>query len=302
MKVIAKQKGILLQGLLSFLLDMNGKANREDVFTHLLNEKREFGIELCEEDYLRLVETIVSMCVRAEWVKRKGFWKASEHGRLAYTRFSSPEVLFQEMAVQCIFRNGASIPDKNKKSHALGFAILILIPAFCIYSGIASSNQNLIWLALASVFSLLISLLFYNHRTRLIILGRVMLFEYVILSVTLWLNSMFMSTSLSDHFQIYYFVTLGTQGLLVIAVALFPHIFSEVFELINQSKWLIIIPTMVLVVLFGSRGRLGLLYNVYGKDINNILFSIVFEVLICVAVIFVYGGIVSRLENFGYYD
>lgn len=303
MKITTEKRGILLQELLSFLLDMNGKAKQEDVIEYFLDKSPELATGFSEDEYLDLVKIISSLCVNAEWIKKTGFWKVTKYGIQAYSRFKQPKILFQEMAVQSVFSKWMNISKNVEKTQILGIVFLILGPAICIYSGLVSSNPYLIALAIISVFALLLSIIFNNFRTRLVILGRVLFLEFLILSTTLFLDTLFLETPIKNFFESYYISTLVFQGACLAGVFVFPRIVLRMYDYINESKWIMIIPTMVLVLLFGGRfAPKGLLYFLYGRDVANLFFPLTYTILLGIGILFISGGIISQLERIGYYD
>lgn len=289
--------------LLSFLLGQKGKAKREDVRAYFSDKYPVLGMGLSSDEYLRMIEAITSMSVGAEWVKRAGFWAVTKHGEQAYNRFKNPKILFQEMAVQSVFRESSRISNKYKTTQLLGWAVLILLPAFCIYSGLASSNPYLIGLAIGILPVMIFSMLFYKARTRLIFLSRILFIESVILSFILLLGSIFLKTSVQAYFPNYFLSILIMQGISTAFILLFPRIVSKTHDYVINRIWFLIIPIMILGILFGGRyGTKGLLYFMYGRDISNIFFTVIFGGVSCIGLLFVFGGAISRLERIGYFD
>lgn len=301
-KLTANQKGTLLQELLSFLLSMHGKAKRDDLFEYFLRKSAKLNLALQEKEYIEEIELLALMCVKAEWVKKDGFWRVTEHGQRAYERFKSPKVLFQEMTIQFVVRNEENKPTRKGKSR-INLFILGLVVSPCTLIGFLSSNQYLVYLAAVAVFLLFTSLVLYSSRTKLIVLWRILMIEFLILCGTLVLDVIFATTSLQEYFQTYFFANLVIQVACIMFVFIFPRFFSKVFEYINRGKLLIIIPTLLLMLAFGSRhGGGGLLKALYGKDIAAIGFTTVCAVLIGVGLIYILGGMISGLVRAGYYD
>lgn len=298
----ASQKGIMLQELLSFLLSMNGKAKGDDVFEYLLRKSAKLNLALQEKEYIEEIELLALMCVEAEWMKEDGFWRITEHGERAYKRFKSSKVLFQEMTIQFVVRNEENRSTRKGKSR-ISLFILGLVVSPCTLIGFLSSNEHLVYLAVAAVFLLFVALVLYNSRTKLIVLWRISMIEFLVLCWTLALDVIFTTTSLQVYFQTYFFTSLIIQVACIMLVLLFPRLFSKVFEYINRSKWLIIIPTLLLILAFGGRnGGGGLLKALYGENIAAISFTLVYAVLMGVGLIYILGGMISGLVRVGYYD
>lgn len=298
----AEQKGVLLRELLSFLLAKNGKANKEDAIEHFLNKSSFLNVELQNDEYIERIELLSSMCVKAEWLAKSGYWKVTEHGKRALGRFTVPKDLFQEMAIQFAFRNMAG-PQKERQSSKVRFIALLLAFSPCTILGFISNSQHLLLLSVFSLIVLVFSLAFYNARTKSIIVGRLLGIEFLILIATMYLDAFFVTTSLANYFYVYFFTTLVMQAGCIIFGFLFPHLFSKVFEYINRNKLLIIIPTLLLMLAFGGRhGGGGLLKAFYGDNIATIGFTTVFPVLMGVGLTYILGGIISGLVRVGYYD
>lgn len=301
-KLTANQKGALLQELLSFLLSMNGKAKKSDVFEHFQNKSTDLRFKLQKDEYIEQIDYLSSMCVRAEWLTKAGFWKVTEYGKKAYERFSLPKDLFQEQVMQATLRNVTS-SEKEKRNSKMRFLALLLIFSPCTILGFMSNSQHLLFLAVFSLIVLMFSLVLYDARTKSIILGRLLGVEFLILVATLYLDAIFVTTSLVKYYYVYFLATLVIQVVCIMLVFLFPYFFSKVFEYINRSKWLIIIPTLLLILAFGGRyGRGGLLKAFYGDNIATIGFTTVFAVLMGVGLIYILGGMISGLVRAGYYD
>lgn len=304
MKPTAEQQGILLKELLSFLLARNGKAKRDDVYEHLLDQFLNSNPEQDEEKYHKQIEFIASMCVKAGWLERSGYWKVTDFGGKAYQRYSSPKVLFQEMAVQSVIRNENSAAVKIGKHKLAGLVVLGLVASPCTLIGFVVPSPHLLYLAFLSLALLVISLVLFNSRTKRIIAGRVLMMEFLILCFTLVLDVIFATTSWNEYFQLYFFAILVLQGISITGVFLAPHFFSKVFQFINQSKWLIIVSMLLLVLLFGGKVGHGggLIENIFGKDFSVFSFTIVYAGLMSLGMIFIVGGIVFNLEQVGYYE
>jgi len=256
---------------------------------------------LSKDEYLDLIETLASMSVRAEWIKRAGFWTVTKHGAQAHNRFNNPKTLFQEMAIQSVFRNSTQVSNKNKATKRFAWAALILLPMICIYSGLASSNPYLIGLASGILLIMIFSVIFYNTRTRLIFLSRVLFFESIILSLFLSLGSIFLKTSFQAYFPIYFLSILIAQAISVVFILSFPRTASKTYNYSINRKWLLIIPVMLLGLLFGQSGK-GLLYFLYGRDISSIFFSVIFGGGLCIGLLFLFGETITSLEQVGYFD
>jgi hypothetical protein len=301
-KLTAEQKGVLLQELISVLLQKNGKAKKDDVVEHFLKRLPELNMKLHVNETVEQIEFLASMCVKAEWLKRSGFWKTTQYGKKAYERFNSPKELFQEMAIQSVFRSTPS-SQKEKRTSKIRAIALSLVISPCVLIGFLSGDQNLLYLAIIAVVVLLISIICYDSRTSLIIYGRVSMIEFLVLCFTFILDATFINTSLGMYFPQYFLVTLVFQTACIAGAFAFPRISSKAFEYINQSKWLIIGPILVLIFLFGGRlGKGGFLETFYGKNISQVSYTIVFAGLIGIGLIYIFGGIVSNLVRVGYYD
>lgn len=300
-KITAEQKGALVQELLSFLVAMNGKAIKEDVFTHFLNKSLALKIKLQEEEYLALVESISSMCVGAEWITKSGFWKVTKYGKRALEQFSSPKVLFQEMAVQSVFRRNQNSQKENQNSKTKVLALLLILSP-CVFLGFFFNSQHLFLLASFSLITLLLAIALYDARTKLIFLGRILSIEFMILCTIMMLDLIFATTSAGKYFYTYFFAVLGIQVISMVSVFLSPRFFSRLSEYINQSKWLIIIPILLSVILFGGYYGGGLLEMLYGKDAATIAYTIVFAVLAGLGLIYILGGMATNLLRAGYFD
>lgn len=126
----------------------------------------------------------------------------------------------------------------------------------------------------------------------------------MILCATMLWDLIFATTSAGKYFYTYFFAALGIQVVSIISVFLFPRFFSSLFEFINQSKWLIITPTLLLILLFGGKTGQGggLIAILYGKDITTIAYTIVFAVLAGFGLIFLLGGMAAKLLHAGYFD
>lgn len=297
MNLNAEQKGVLLKEILAFLLAEHGKAKKEDVVEHFLNKSREWQVEVSNDEYIDQVELLAFMCVKAEWIRKTGFWKVTEHGKKAYERFSSPRVLFQQMAVQFVVRGaGAGAVSRLR----VFLPPLIAFP--CTLIGFLSANPYLFSLSVIAVFLLAASFVFYNSRTRLVILWQIFMIEFLLLCGTLVLDVSFANTSWREYFPIYFFATLLLQVASIALTFLFPHFFAAVVAFINRSLWLLV-PLLLSGVLFGSKnGGRGLLEMVYGKDVAAIAAAIFFGVLLGIGLIYLYGGVASQLIRVGYYD
>lgn len=301
-KLTASQKGIMLQELLSFLLSMNGKAKGDDVFEYLLRKSSKLNLALQEKEYIEEIELLALMCVEAEWMKKDSFWRVTEHGERAYERFKSSKVLFQEMAIQFVVRNEENRPTRKGKSR-IGLFIVGLLVSPCTLIGFLSSSRHLVYLAIVAIFLLFTALVLYNSRTKLLVLWRILMIEFLILCGTLILDVLFATTSLQNYFQTFFFASLVIQVSCIMLVFLFPRFFSKVFEYINRNTLLMIIPALLFMLAFGGRhGRGGLLKAFYGDNIATIGFTTVFAVLTGVGLIYILGGMISGLVRVGYYD
>lgn len=297
MNLNAEQKGVLLKELLAFLLAEHGKAKKEDVVEHFLNKSREWQVEVSNDEYIDQVELLAFMCVKAEWIRKTGFWKVTEHGKKAYERFSSPRVLFQQMAVQFVVRGaGAGAVSRLR----VFLPPLIAFP--CTLIGFLSANPYLFSLSVIAVFLLAASFVFYNSRTRLVILWQIFMIEFLLLCGTLVLDVIFANTSWREYFPIYFFATLLLQVASIALTFLFPHFFADVVALINRSFWGMIISLLLLGLLFGGKSGGGLLEMLYGENVVIISGTIVVGVLTGIGMIYLYGGVASQLIRVGYYD
>jgi len=301
MKITAEQKGVLLQELLSFLISMNDKAIKEDVANHFSNNSLSLKIKLQEEEYLALVESISSMCVKAEWITKTGFWKVTEHGKRAFERFSLPKVLFQEMAVQSVFRRNQNSQKENRNSKTKILALLLILSP-CVFLGFFFNSQHLFLLASFSLLVLLLAITLYDARTKIIFLGRILSIEFMVLCATMLWDLIFATTSAGKYFYTYFFAVLGIQVISMVSVFLSPRFFSKLSEYSNQSKWLIIIPILLLTILFGGYYGGGLLEMLYGKDVATTAYTIVFAVLAGFGLIYILGGMFTNLLRAGYFD
>ncbi len=300
-KITAEQKGTLLQELLSFLIAMNGKATKDNVSERLLNKSLALKIKLQDEEHLALVENISSMCVRAEWITKSGFWKVTKYGKRALEQFSSPKVLFQEMAVQSVFRRDQNSRKENRNSKTKVLALLLILSP-CVFLGFFFNSQHLFLLASFSLIILLLAIALYDARTKLIFLGRILSIEFMILCATMLLDLLFAATSAGKYFYTYFFAVLGVQVISMVSVFLSPRFFSRLSEYVNQSKWLIFILILLLAILFGGYYGGGLLEMLYGKDVATVAYTIVFAVLAGLGLIYILGGIATNLLRAGYFD
>lgn len=211
-KITAEQKGTLLQELLSFLIAMNGKATKDNASERLLNKSLALKIKLQDEEYLALVENISSMCARAEWITKSGFWKVTEHGKRALESFSSPKVLFQEMAVQSVFRRDKNSRKESRNSKTKVLALLLILSP-CAFLGFFFNSQHLFLLASFSLITLLLAIALYDARTKLIFLGRILSIEFMILCATMMLDLIFATTSAGKYFYTYFLLYLESKSL-----------------------------------------------------------------------------------------
>lgn len=301
-KITAEQKGVVLQEIFSFLLSKNNKARKNDVIEYFLNRSTNLRLGLQENECVEQIEILSTMCVKAEWLEKSGYWKVTEHGRTAYKRFLVSKDLFQEMTVQFAFRNTV---DSKKESQIskIRFISLLLVLSPCTILGFLSNSQHLLLLSVFSLIVLVFSLAFYDARTKSIIAGRILGIEFLILIATLYLDAFFVTTSLANYFYVYFFTTLAMQAGCIIFGFSFPHLFSKTFEAINQKDRLLLIGVLLLSLLFGSRPSYrGFLWSIYGENVATIAFTIVFAGLAVFGSIYLLGGMISNLIKAGYYD
>jgi hypothetical protein len=301
-KLTVEQKGILLRELLSFLLSKNGKAKEDDVLEYFMNRPIRLWLGLQEDECIEQVETLATMCVKAEWLRKAKFWRTTEHGQRAYQRFTDPKTLFQEMAVQAAFRDARGSKKQRRISKIKLFVPLVIFSP-CTILGFISNSQHLFLLATFSLIVLVLAAVLYDARTKSIILGRLLSVEFLILIATLYFDALFVTTSLGQYFYVYFFTTLISQVACVTLVFIFPQFFAKAFNYINGSKWLITIPVILLILLFGGKtGHGGLLRMLYGENIETIGFTLVYGTLMAFGLVFLLGGMVSKLITVGYYD
>ncbi len=301
-KLTAEQKGILLKNLLSFLIEKDSGVNDEDITEFLLNKTSDLKFGLGKEAQLEQIESATSLCVRAEWLKRTNVWKITEHGKKAYQHFVHPIDLFQEMAVQAVIRNNRVSITKPRVNNRASLIALSLAVSPCTLIGLLSADAYLFVLAVFAIVVLAISCLLYNSRSKSIIWGRILMIEFLVLCFILVMDVIFADTSLGGYFKTYFWVGILIQIGCISVAYLFPRFFSKVFEHINQSKWLIFIAVLLLEILFGARGRGGMLEAFYGKDVAAISGTIIFLGLTGMGMLYILGGVFSELSKNGYFD
>jgi len=301
-KLTAEQKGFLLQELLSFLLSKDGKAKEDDVAEYFLSKSAGLKLNLQENEFKEQIEFLTSLSVKAEWVKRAGFWRVTEHGKKAYERFTNPKILFQEMTVQSAFRNAVS-SQKEKRNSKIKSLALLLVMSPCAFLGFFFKSQHLFYLAAFSLLVLLLAFVLYDARTKSIILGRIMWIEFLVLCATILVDLLFVTTSWGIYYYTYFFVTLLIQGSCIAFAFLYPNLFIKVFKSINQNITIFMVVVFLVGLLFGSRpGSHGLLEYIYGKNISNIVLTLVFAVSAGVGLIYILGGMITNLVQAGYFD
>jgi hypothetical protein len=128
--------------------------------------------------------------------------------------------------------------------------------------------------------------------------------EYFIFCATIVFSGIFIGTSLKQYFEYYVWSSIALQGFCTLLVILFPRHVARFFDLTNQKPLLLGLPVLFLIVLFGGprSGGKGLMYFVYGEDISDTAFTIVFAGIASLSLIYLFGGITSGLVRAGYFD
>ncbi len=304
MSINATKKGVLLQRLISFLLNSKGKAKREDVYANLLKDSNKLDIDFPEKEYISLIESIATLCIRAGWLKKSGHWRITKHGEKAHKQFSNPKELLQTLIAQAVIRNENSTKPKTGKWKLFSLVLTIFLGLACSLTGLFSANTNLLYLTIASILAIVSSLIFYYSRTKLILLSRVLFVEHVILSAIILFNYLFTRTSFQEHTHYYFWASILLQIVCLVFLFTFPKSTSKIFNIFNRQIWIIWVLFIIMTILFGGRysSSGGIIESFYGKDTSIVVFVIIYGLMVSFAPLILLGGIASQLERLDYYE
>jgi hypothetical protein len=303
-----RQLGDAIKQLFHFVLNTDNKAQKDDVQKFLLPVIQDFDRSRDEKENRKTIRTILSTCVRAEWLAESTYWQVTPHGIKALETFGDPLTLTREMLLQAQIRGTA---PKNKRARCRIFWILFFflgMHALCLLLGTippvkVTAYQVHIPLFICTVLLYGISLLARRFRNRLILLSTFFGLQAIFLGGTSFACIMFSLTIYTAWLPVMLGVLLTAQVGCWLICIFQPKAAETIFTVINKNPPPAIIILALFILLFGGRyGRGGMIRGIWGQDVALVSLSIAIGIFICLAIFYITGGWFSSLRTIGYYD